>query len=199
MSREPTEDDVSDFVGIPLTNKPQWDGTPTAEPKAKPPLWSGGKNLNQMPKSLTMESILEVVNACKVANNRPTLKLAKAENVIVASCPEVSQPRAHLKIASQSNLQKKSEEPLPPALNVPLRSDSPSRGQKVVILLTYSVDVNDVVPELVQRFWDAGIGVVAEWVLRGKGFFETNLIEAWENFFHQVLSPSRVLLTSCKW
>lgn len=68
----------------------------------------------------------------------------------------------------------------------PISNNTPTlRSKKLVILLTYSKDASDIIPKLVERFWAAGIGVISEYVLQGKGFFETNYVTAWENFFMQ--------------
>lgn len=59
------------------------------------------------------------------------------------------------------------------------------KPKKMVILLTYSEDANELVPHLVNELWKLKLGVVSEYVLKGKGFLETDFIATWETYFQE--------------
>lgn len=108
------------------------------------------------------------INACRIVNKQPSeddKKRWKELNHKQAGDPHMV-------------VQRDSIATLPKAPGVFLLS-------KPTVLLTYCSDVENILPELVDRFRNVGICVVAEYVLQGKGILEINPVAAWESLFQQ--------------
>lgn len=134
-----------------------------------------------------LDKDLDIYQICQVAIGAPNT--TKTKDVILQKAV-MEEPEKHQKKAEDAMSDGSRKDILSKNFN----TQNVSPKKRMAILLTYSEDANDMIPELLKRFWDAGIGVVSEHGLRGKGFFETSFRASWESFFKQVCIDILIIL-----